>query len=113
MFQGAEARIYFIDHQGTQAVKKKRFAKSYRHPELDKKLTKTRTKAEVKALGSLKARSQDLSEHIPVVLWSSHDEIVMTRLTGYQTLHDALVKGKKVTHSHSLKSFHLFFREGK
>lgn len=93
VYQGAEAKIYFIDHQGMPAVRKERFAKGYRHPELDKKLTKTRTKAEVKALQNLKSKCPQLSNHIPTIFHSSFNEIIMQRLDGFRTLHDALVEG--------------------
>jgi TP53 regulating kinase-like protein len=44
--KGAEAIIY----QEKNKVLKKRISKSYRHPEIDKKLTKRRTKAETKIM---------------------------------------------------------------
>jgi len=42
--QGAEARVYVLAHfvGGRPAVVKERFAKSYRLPELDQKLTRNR-----------------------------------------------------------------------
>ena len=51
--QGAEARIWKIPDylpKGRAAVAKERFAKSYRHPILDERLTKSRCKGEAKAL---------------------------------------------------------------
>ena len=42
--QGAEARIYLADYQGQPVVVKERFSKQYRHPDLDKKLTRQRMK---------------------------------------------------------------------
>ena len=37
--QGAEARVYTCQYRGKPAVVKERFVKTYRLPELDKKLT--------------------------------------------------------------------------
>ena len=46
--KGAEATIYLEDNQ----VKKQRISKSYRLPELDKKIIKHRTKAETKIINT-------------------------------------------------------------
>eukprot|EP00548_Thalassiothrix_antarctica_P016541 CAMPEP_0194191552 /NCGR_PEP_ID=MMETSP0154-20130528/67062_1 /TAXON_ID=1049557 /ORGANISM="Thalassiothrix antarctica, Strain L6-D1" /LENGTH=328 /DNA_ID=CAMNT_0038914253 /DNA_START=38 /DNA_END=1024 /DNA_ORIENTATION=+ len=51
--QGAEARLWKIPNYlpcGKSAIAKERFPKSYRHPVLDQRLTKSRSKAEAKAL---------------------------------------------------------------
>lgn len=50
--QGAEARIWKIPANDTEAAKvaKERFSKAYRHPVLDEKLTKARCKAEGRIL---------------------------------------------------------------
>lgn len=53
--QGAEARIYKARWQGKTTVIKHRFSKKYRHPDLDQKLTRSRTKREVKWMGKAKA----------------------------------------------------------
>lgn len=50
MKQGAEARLYETKFQGKTVIVKERFAKNYRHPELDKRLTKERLRAELKGL---------------------------------------------------------------
>ncbi|XP_074602489.1 EKC/KEOPS complex subunit Tp53rkb-like [Brevipalpus obovatus] len=92
IFQGAEAKIYHDEHQGIPVVRKERFVKHYRHPALDQRLTKSRTKAEVKALQSLKAKCPALSDHIPTVVYSSVNEIVMTKLVDFKTLHQAIVE---------------------
>ncbi|MBW2965355.1 Kae1-associated serine/threonine protein kinase, partial [Candidatus Woesearchaeota archaeon] len=47
--QGAEAVIYTDD----SVVEKDRFEKKYRHPELDTRLRKTRTRREAKILSKL------------------------------------------------------------
>mmetsp|Transcript_15743 Transcript_15743/g.23171 ORF Transcript_15743/g.23171 Transcript_15743/m.23171 type:complete len:247 (+) Transcript_15743:60-800(+) len=51
--QGAEARVWKIPsflYENQAAVAKERFPKTYRHPILDQRLTKSRGKAEAKAL---------------------------------------------------------------
>lgn len=48
--QGAEARLYLGTYLGQRALVKERFSKKYRHPDLDARLTKDRSKAEVRAL---------------------------------------------------------------
>lgn len=48
--QGAEAKLYLGEFNGQQCLIKERFAKQYRHPELDKHLTKERMRAESKAI---------------------------------------------------------------
>jgi len=48
--QGAEARMYTGLFLGQPAIAKHRFSKKYRHPDLDKQLTKDRHKAEVRAI---------------------------------------------------------------
>lgn len=48
--QGAEARLFKIHFLGREAILKERFAKGYRHPDLDKKLRQSRTQSEVRTL---------------------------------------------------------------
>ncbi|KAJ2386627.1 serine/threonine-protein kinase bud32 [Coemansia sp. RSA 2559] len=48
--QGAEARVYKSTIDGKQVVAKQRFSKTYRHPELDKKLTRGRLNQEARSL---------------------------------------------------------------
>lgn len=48
--QGAEARLYQCQFFTRSAVLKERFAKKYRHPELDVKLSHDRIRAELKAI---------------------------------------------------------------
>ncbi|MFC1723569.1 O-sialoglycoprotein endopeptidase, partial [Nanoarchaeota archaeon] len=47
--QGAEAKIYDVDGM----IVKERFEKKYRHPELDRKLRKSRTRREAKVISKL------------------------------------------------------------
>ncbi|CEO94309.1 non-specific serine/threonine protein kinase [Plasmodiophora brassicae] len=63
--QGAEARVWTGVRDGVPIVIKERFAKTYRHTDLDAKLTRRRTKTEVKCL----ARCAGLSNvKVPAVL---------------------------------------------
>ncbi|KAG0223828.1 TP53 regulating kinase [Actinomortierella wolfii] len=48
--QGAEARVYIAPFCGRPAIVKERFAKAYRHPALDKKLTSRRVTQEARCL---------------------------------------------------------------
>ncbi|KAJ2803740.1 TP53 regulating kinase [Coemansia guatemalensis] len=48
--QGAEARVYKTTIDGRTAIAKQRFSKKYRHPELDKKLTRGRLNQEARSL---------------------------------------------------------------
>lgn len=49
--QGAEGRLYIEDFNGTKCLVKERFVKLYRHPNLDRQITRQRIKAETKASG--------------------------------------------------------------
>lgn len=52
--QGAEARLYKCVYLGREAVMKERFSKKYRHPELDRRLTKERIRNEFRAITKCK-----------------------------------------------------------
>lgn len=62
--QGAEARVYACTLLGRPCVAKQRFAKSYRHPELDGRLTRARTVAEARCL----LRARKLGVPTPLLL---------------------------------------------
>lgn len=62
--QGAEARLFKTGN----SVVKDRFIKTYRHPELDSKLRKSRTKKEAKVLLKMKELGIPSSEYV------SHDK---------------------------------------
>ncbi|XP_049290700.1 EKC/KEOPS complex subunit TP53RK [Anopheles funestus] len=47
--QGAEAKLYIGTYKGQRCLVKERFEKKYRHPALDRQLTRQRIKAEQKA----------------------------------------------------------------
>eukprot|EP00382_Lankesteria_abbotti_P000132 CAMPEP_0113844144 /NCGR_PEP_ID=MMETSP0372-20130328/89_1 /TAXON_ID=340204 /ORGANISM="Lankesteria abbotti" /LENGTH=373 /DNA_ID=CAMNT_0000813145 /DNA_START=39 /DNA_END=1160 /DNA_ORIENTATION=- /assembly_acc=CAM_ASM_000359 len=57
--QGAEARIYACQFLGRPAILKERFAKSYRHPVLDGKLTKQRVVSEARNIGRCRKAGVD------------------------------------------------------
>ncbi|KAJ1959047.1 serine/threonine-protein kinase bud32 [Dipsacomyces acuminosporus] len=48
--QGAEARVYKTTVDGRAVIAKERFSKKYRHPDLDRKLTKGRINQEARSL---------------------------------------------------------------
>ncbi|KAJ1647160.1 TP53 regulating kinase [Coemansia asiatica] len=48
--QGAEARVYKTEISGRPVVAKQRFSKTYRHPDLDRKLTRGRMNQEARSL---------------------------------------------------------------
>ena len=74
--KGAEA---IITKEEGNAIKK-RISKSYRHPELDKKIIKRRTKAETKLLN----KASEIS-HIPKPKESKEDnEIIMPFIDGFK-----------------------------
>lgn len=76
-FQGAEARVFFGTYGGKRAVKKERFEKKYRHPDLDQQLRKQRTRAEVKSLSRVRDKCPRIAHLIPHVLFSDTSTIIM------------------------------------
>jgi len=68
--QGAEAKLYKTTFQDRPAIIKVRFSKGYRHPQLDKQLTKRRLKAEVKGL----ERCKKLGIRTPDVFFGGQPE---------------------------------------
>ena len=106
MWQGAEARVEVVSmpagitspagpasNQQKQVIKKTRFSKQYRHPDLDKRLTRQRTVNEARAL--YRAHLKGLP--VPLVLWSAPDLgiLLMTRVggDGGMTVKEALWRG--------------------
>lgn len=85
-YQGAESKIYFGIHSNNRCVIKHRFSKKYRHPILDKKLTKERTKRERRVIEKLRSKSNLLSPYISRVVWSDDSTLLMTEITDSQTL---------------------------
>lgn len=87
--QGAEARAYRATYLGLPAVVKERFAKRYRHPSLDARITSRRTVAEARAL----LRCRQLGVDAPVVYCVdlARSRIVMERVEG-ETVKEALLR---------------------
>lgn len=48
--QGAEAKLYICNYLGRPTIIKERFQKHYRHPDLDKSITKERIKNEARSI---------------------------------------------------------------
>lgn len=88
--QGAESKLYFGVHSNNRCVIKHRFSKKYRHPLLDKKLTKERTKRERKMIERIRANSAQLGPYMPKVGWSNEDTILMDELVNSETIFDYL-----------------------
>lgn len=78
------------------ALKKVRFEKKYRHPELDKRLSKQRTRAEVRSIQRLAKRDPDvLGKILPVILFNDDRVIIMTRIMNSRTACTALTEYRK------------------
>ena len=96
VFQGAESRIYFGRFKGSDAVKKERFEKKYRHPSLDEQLTRQRHRAEVRAFERLAKRSPELEKTLPKILFEDGKRvIIMSKLVDVETSCSFI--GRKVT----------------
>ena len=89
-YQGAESRLYFGLHQNNRCVIKHRFLKQYRHPILDKKLTKERTKRERRMIEKIQTKSIQLSPYMPKVVWSDDGTILMTEIADCETLFNVI-----------------------
>lgn len=87
-YQGAESRLYFGLHSNTRSVIKHRFSKAYRHPTLDARLTKERTKRERRMIERIHEKSKILSPYMPRVVWSNSDTILMTEVLDCETVFD-------------------------
>lgn len=86
-YQGAESKIYFGTHQTNRCVIKHRFSKKYRHPILDKKLTKERTKRERRMIEKIRSKSKELGCYMPKVVWSDDSTLLMTEIQNCETLY--------------------------
>lgn len=68
--QGAEAKLSIGQFNGKQCLTKERFVKNYRHPDLDKHLTRERMRAESKAI----SRCRTAGINVPAVFHMDLDE---------------------------------------
>lgn len=82
--QGAEGRVYIADWLGQSVIIKERFAKKYRHPELDAHITKERIKAEARAL----TRCRSLGIRTPAIYDVDIEkrELVLENITNSTTV---------------------------
>ena len=85
-YQGAESKIWFGKYQGINMVKKERFKKNYRADELDKRLTRERIRAEVKAINKLKEKCTELDKLMATIMHVTDREIIMTEIEDGQTV---------------------------
>jgi len=92
MRQGAEARVFALDFMGRKALMKERFAKGYRHPELDRKLRIKRTLAEVRAIK--KCRKLGLDAPVLYHVDYQSTSIIMEHIDG-DTVRDILMDLEK------------------
>jgi len=74
--QGAEAKLYLGDYLGQRAIIKERFAKKYRLPELDVRLTRERLRAEARSL----VKCKTLGIKTPILYHVNESCIVMEYL---------------------------------
>lgn len=91
--QGAESKVYKGEYFGKQAVFKERFVKTYRHPELDRQLTRERIKAEARGL----RRCRIAGIPVPTVYFIDLTSrlMVMSYLENSVTLRDAIADIQK------------------
>ena len=78
--QGAEGKVWGLTLAGRPAVAKERFKKSYRHPALDAKLTKSRVLGEARCL--VKARRAGLDTPALLLVDIERSRIYMERVEG-------------------------------
>lgn len=77
-------------------MKKVRFEKKYRHPKLDERLSKSRTKAEVRSIERLVKRDPDvLGKIMPKVLFNDNRVIIMSRVINSKTACEVLSDYRK------------------
>jgi len=99
--QGAEAHIYltqvstpYTSHQQQQQIIKQRTTKLYRHPTLDKRLIKQRTRAEVKTLQKIQ-KLENAKLNAPQFIRQHGDSAILMSYLPYPQLKDVL----KSTHT--------------
>lgn len=86
--QGAESRIYSGRILDRNVIKKVRFEKSYRNKALDERLTKERTRAELRSLIKLKELNTKFSDLLPTVYFLDGRQIVMSEIEDAQTINE-------------------------
>lgn len=86
--QGAESRIWTGQVMNRNAIKKERFEKTYRNKQLDERLTKERTRAEIRSLIKLKESNCRFSELLPTIYFTSNREIIMSEIENAKTINE-------------------------
>ncbi|KAJ1909876.1 serine/threonine-protein kinase bud32, partial [Tieghemiomyces parasiticus] len=90
--QGAEAqKVFALDFYGRPAIAKERFAKTYRHPTLDKKLTSRRVVQEARCL--FRCRQAGIDAPAVYHIDDGRNTIYMEHIQG-RTVKRALVDGE-------------------
>lgn len=86
--QGAEARLFKADFFGKKVIIKERFPKTYRHPQLDEKLTQKRTLQEARAI----LRCRKAGVQTPLVYFIDHKnhQIYMEEIENSLTLREKI-----------------------
>lgn len=74
--QGAEGRVYKTKFLGRVAILKERFVKTYRHPELDARLTKERIRAEAKSI--VRCKNAGKYFHFTLLIPNHHSHILFS-----------------------------------
>uniref|UniRef100_A0AC35UD24 Non-specific serine/threonine protein kinase n=1 Tax=Rhabditophanes sp. KR3021 TaxID=114890 RepID=A0AC35UD24_9BILA len=82
--QGAEAKLYRCVYEGVKAVVKVRFPKTYRHSDLDKKLTEERRRAEAK--GHEKCMTNGIPVPKLLAVFKPDNALVFEHIEGEMTL---------------------------
>jgi TP53 regulating kinase-like protein len=77
MCQGAECRLWVGHAFGRPVVKKERFRKQYRNSDLDERLTRERTRAEVRAFVRLKENCAEIGPLMPTIWFATERELIM------------------------------------
>lgn len=92
--QGAEGKLYLSEYSGKPCVVKERFVKNYRHPELDRNLTKERIRTEVKSIGRCRAAGIATPEvyHSDMEERKIYMEYYSTAITAKDYIHEHLAK---------------------
>ncbi|KAL1450904.1 hypothetical protein WDU94_003215 [Cyamophila willieti] len=86
--QGAEGRIFKTNYLGKEVLVKERFSKKYRHPDLDKVLTKERITSEIRGL--MKCRTAGIRTPAVYAVNSVQNQIIMELVDG-KTVKDVLL----------------------
>lgn len=86
--QGAESKIYSGQIMDRNVIKKERFEKTYRHKILDDRLTKERTRAELRSLIKLKESNACFRDLLPTVYFVDDHSIVMSEIENARTINE-------------------------